>query len=457
MEKQIHVNAYTKKDGTQVKEHYRNINMGILPPSEPTPILDEPYPDVIVDKNPERGPVLYANSPLVLEGGVTYDYSPSEVGFPTGGDVFGTILSVIIGIGSEALQIAGQLSAASDASNFSAVSKLMPKFETAIKSVKSTQTNLEKLSKKYLDKLVTTKDQQEYSNLLKNYSHQKELLSKLNHSMAKIDYYKENKNYSALYDELKNYQSNFDEVMNKNMEVRPIYTEKQKNLMLLKSFLTIPKLNLYDDTIRKLDNMPIIDKSFIDNVTKGLKALNLIKDSEELWKAFSHDFTQSKKYIEKNGNLVYSVSDLPTQELQDIVKAKLQQQLGVSDALGVIFKSNSSLSKSIGNSIQFKNFFKANANKLLNGEVIDKSSMHYSWRKNLNLGTALGNVDVLYSFINNNGNLYSIIFDTYDFNKGEGGAVEMARMIQEAKLGRSYYTLSIIIIPLSKWLYWLWF
>lgn len=146
---------------------------------------------------------------------------------------------------------------------------------------------------------------------------------------------------------------------------------------------------------------------------------------------------------------------MPSQELQQIVTQKLQQQLGVSDALGVIFQPDSSLSQTISNSTEFKDFFIENKKLLLNGKVIEKSSIHFDWKTNPNLGTAFGNADILYSYIDQNGNFYSIVFDTYDFNKNETILIDIARIIQEGKLGRSYYTLSIIIIPYTQWMFWL--
>ena len=144
---------------------------------------------------------------------------------------------------------------------------------------------------------------------------------------------------------------------------------------------------------------------------------------------------------------------MPSQELQQIVTQKLQQQLGVSDTLGVIFQPDSSLSQAISNSVEMKEFFQKNTEKLLNGQIIEQSSTNFI--SDSNLHNALGHADILYSYIDQNGNLNSIVLDTYDFNKNETILIDIARIIQEGKLGRSYYTLSIIIIPYTQWMFWL--
>ena len=440
MEKTIHVNAYTKSDGTEVREHYRNIQSheSFMPEEK-----DDPWK---IEENPykKEGTVMHADGGTVLTGSVIFD----DIRLPQGsGDVLEAIATVAIGLGMTAANMAYQMYIKP-----ALAETLQPQLNNAISNIKATQVQVEKLSNKYLDQLVNTKNQQEYQNLLKNYTQQKALSQKLNDSIAKIDYANSKSDYKTVAEELKNYQSNFDEVMKNTANNNPIMTQNQQNNILANTMLPSSP-NILANTVNRLASTPIENKMAIDAVTKIAKPI--IKDSEELWKAFSRNFSQSKQYIEKNGNLVYSVSQLPSQELQQIVTQKLQQQLGVSDALGVIFQPDSSLSKVISNSTEFKNFFIENKTQLLNGQIIEKSSTHFDWKTNPNLGTALGNADILYSYIDQNGNLCSIVFDTYDFNKNENILIDIARIIQETKLGRSYYTLSLITIPFIQWILWL--
>ncbi len=95
MQKTIHVNAYKKRDGTQVKEHDRIIDVVLNPkgcyPQEPElPRVD--VPDVIMNMAP------------VLEGGVSVDVYPTGAGGSEGGGL-GDILSGAGGVVSSVISL----------------------------------------------------------------------------------------------------------------------------------------------------------------------------------------------------------------------------------------------------------------------------------------------------------------------------------------------------------------
>lgn len=52
MEKEIHVKSYVKRDGTQVKEHYRTIDNNEKMYENPEPHFPEGVYPVVVAKNP---------------------------------------------------------------------------------------------------------------------------------------------------------------------------------------------------------------------------------------------------------------------------------------------------------------------------------------------------------------------------------------------------------------------
>jgi len=67
--------------------------------------------------------------------------------------------------------------------------------------------------------------------------------------------------------------------------------------------------------------------------------------------------------------------------------------------------------------------------------------------KKENLKLALGHADILYTTLTENGDLYALVLDTYDFNANDPDLkVQQARAAQEARLIRNYYILSIIFI-----------
>ena len=107
MEKTIHINSYTRRDGTFVREHDRIIDV-IPRPEEPFPqITVPPYP------NDPNVPVVMSMDSIspVLQGGVSVD-----VGFPDGGgtttgegglgDVFGSIGGVLGTVAAVGLELA---------------------------------------------------------------------------------------------------------------------------------------------------------------------------------------------------------------------------------------------------------------------------------------------------------------------------------------------------------------
>ena len=119
MQKQIHVNSYVKQDGTQVREHFRNIdtdNYGtppIVPEYPDRPVIDEQNHNPLENLFPNIfNPTMNMESGPVLQGGVSVD-----VGFPTGGgigDVLGSIGGVwgtVAAVGLELVPIALQMHA----------------------------------------------------------------------------------------------------------------------------------------------------------------------------------------------------------------------------------------------------------------------------------------------------------------------------------------------------------
>jgi hypothetical protein len=114
--------------------------------------------------------------------------------------------------------------------------------------------------------------------------------------------------------------------------------------------------------------------------------------------------------------------------------------------MGVIFSPESSLSKAISNSAEFKAHIQKNILELAKGDVIKEASTYFGSDKNLKL--ALGHADILYTTLTENGDLYALVLDTYDFNAGDPDwKVRIARATQDGGIIRNYYTLNIV----EKW------
>lgn len=112
--KEIHVNAYTKKDGTYVREHYRTID------SNDFTVATESYNQTS------------ASTP-VLTGGVSMDVNLNQVNNGIDWDNVGSIIRQVINttanVALSALPIASQIYQAASLSDKNTVNDLMPPFK----------------------------------------------------------------------------------------------------------------------------------------------------------------------------------------------------------------------------------------------------------------------------------------------------------------------------------------
>ena len=451
MEKQIHVNSYYRKDGTFVDEHYRTIDSDVQEPSSN------------LDLDPMENPDPYfpdGDYPTKkLPDGETGGDSDGDSG-GGGWDIAKNILVFVL----QAAQIVAAIINALNNSDSQTVSQLKPQFNNAVGNMKKLQSQSEKLSKDYLNRLASTKDKDEYSNLLKSYKEQSDITRKIKDKITRIEYASENNNYTAVMEDLNSFKTDFDKVMQKTRETRPlnkIENSNHKNI-LPSYFAQVPSPYINSNLPPSINgnkktyfisNDNNINKFTIDRGMNLYNWLGKYNNSNEFWKASSHDFRQSKDYINQNGTLVYSVKDLPTEELQNIVSQQLQKQFEKSATLGVIFKPYSQISQLISESSEIKDFFLKNRDKLIKGHVINSSSI---FKNNDDLIYAIKKFDILFANINESGDLNLVILDTYDFNKNDSDwRVKIARTVEDAGIIREYYILILIRISIYQLLQWL--
>lgn len=439
-ENYVHVNSYVKHDGTEVKEHIRR----------------KPDCDGINGCYPKP------QSPMnVLQGGVeindyidNYPVNEKKGSGDNSGNILGAILSTAgfaLNVGAEALNIVSKLQSPKQYYNSNEIRDLKTNLHTKISRLKETQKVSEKENEKRLERLINTTNQKDYANLYNTFVQQRELNKRNNDVLKRIEYASKNEDYKTLNSELLNFQSNYQDVVNKIHKEKPLEIEKnfhKKFLNIVSPYSQTPLMN------STMQNVPLFQKYGIDMGMFWFNFGNSINDAKELWKAASHDFIQSKDYIQKNGSLIYSISELPSSELRNTVRDKLLEQLGIDDTIGIIFNSDSSLSQAISNSREIKEHFKKFVQELLMGKVIKQASTYFG--SNQNLSKALGHADILYTYINEDGNLFMIVLDTYDFNQGDSDwKVQQARSVQEAGYLRNYYILSVVIIAKNIWQKWM--
>ncbi len=171
------------------------------------------------------------------------------------------------------------------------------------------------------------------------------------------------------------------------------------------------------------------------------------KDAAALWVLASSKFKRGLEYINKNGKMVNKVSDLKNENLRKSVKNKLHSQIQKQESRGIHLYSNSSLSKSLSNSLKFKSIINANKERLQNGETIPKISAFLGG--NWNNFLSINGCDILNVHVKN-GILYATVLDTVDYNPNQWW-VKYPRDLQEAGAIENYYVLVEIAEPVSTY------
>ncbi len=222
------------------------------------------------------------------------------------------------------------------------------------------------LETELLDDMINTTDQTKYLKLYEKLTKQQAVNKQNAQTVEKLKYSFQNQRYEDIVNTLNDYKSNFDDVVNKNRVQRPL-----KNFNFLSQILPITPAQL--------------PRTFIDAGMALYDAIHFynVPDAKEMWKAASHDFLLSKNYIEKNGSLIYSIADLPNKDLQIKIEKKLENQLGIKDAIGTIYNSSSDLSKEISTSPELKEHFLKNKDRILRREVVKGGSANVQSNDNL--------------------------------------------------------------------------
>ena len=208
-EKLVHVNAYTKRDGTEVREHYRggigtpivpyndetvNPNGGIAG-KEPTTPFNTTILEWLGIWDLLKGPFETPHKQnLVLDGGISMNVPAGGIG-----DVLGPAGEAILAIGL-IVQVGGQLAlqgiqiaksikdAIKNFDNSVDFYYLMPKLGDTVGELRQGYTKSKELETSTLDKLTNTKDQRAYEQLYQSYLKQREHNKQINHILNRVEY-----------------------------------------------------------------------------------------------------------------------------------------------------------------------------------------------------------------------------------------------------------------------------
>lgn len=406
--KLVHVNSYVKDDGTKVKEHYRG---GGSTTPESFDNTDDFGQNEYNYKNPFETGIS-----MNVDGTVSEETSPE--------------------VSEDAEKLQKQPKA------HPIIDKAKECINTILQKMRLKKVKAEEVSETLkriqagqqesiireqltLDYLTKIKNQTEYQKVYKQYLALRRLNREMNESMARLKYLNNQNNIEGVVNELENMNTNFDEVKQQIKDMNPLPKHNQ----------TLPARN----------EGP---KQTIDILMSGFNLACNTPDAAALWDVASEDFDLSKDYITQNGALIYNLYNLPSKELQDIVQKKVQGQLGVQNLPGIILKSDKRLSQEIAISPELKHYYLKNKDNLQRGEVIKGGSTKFDSSENL--AKAIGHSDILYSYIDKQGDLTSVILDTYDFNKDDPRwSVQEARKAQDQGTIRNYYEIIITKTPKS--------
>lgn len=159
---------------------------------------------------------------------------------------------------------------------------------------------------------------------------------------------------------------------------------------------------------------------------------------------------EAKEYIKKNGQIYDKISDLKNHNLEVFVRAKLLKQVGETEARGVMYHENSSVSQAITKETSFRNFISENKNELIKNHLLKDKKLPFEQG---NLRSAYHYVDLINIKLDPQGNLYALVVDTYDFNKFETDPlVQKGGEYQELGKLEPYYNIAVLKIPKNEWI-----
>ena len=403
-DEKVHVRAYVKDDGTHVKEHYRGLPDGMSDddqPSAKTQLNGGVEKNIYLGRKDLKSDEIYMNEMEKLKNARENVTKTAQKSEKASEELLDTIKQA---------QLSG---------NWSRVEKALENLKTAHQQQHAQQKEL-------LVKLVEVKTQREYSKLYDIYMEQHVRLQEQNRNMREIEFSLEKGFIDDAVTAAKDYHQTYKAVH-----------EKYKNLTKIVRTM----LHAHAKAQKELIGVGMFLTGLFANAS----------DAKELWKiATSYNLELCRNYINKNGRTVSSISDLP-ESIQGRVKKKVQAQINQENALGIVFHPNSSLAASVEQHEAFQKCLNKNLKQLFRHEKINTSVGFSGYFDNVAL--ALGKADILDMYMDIEGNIHAQILDTYEFNEDDPNwMVEWARNSQEHHFLRSFYTITEISIPVTRWI-----
>ena len=427
--KEIHVNAYTKKDGTHVKEHYRTIDSNNFTVAQST------------DNQT-------SSSTPILTGGVSMDVNLNQVNNGIDWDNIDPIIRQVINTAANvalpAIPIASQIYQAAHLSDINTVNNLMPHLNNAVNFLTENQKVMKQNLENSLKKLTSTKNQDEYAALYRSFVNENEIYKKNAEVINKIKYATQNKDYEMIVKELDNYMNLQNNIIRNIVANPPI--NSQPIIECNNTVQDKPNINSM--------NFAPYPSPYINSYTQPdvikINPLRFINDT------MNQDRPDAKKFMDMA--LAFPDAYSRTPEYMIIPKKfnkAVSKHLNVDiprDWNGVAFEDNSPTSQNLSNSSQLQQQV---VSLYRNGKFLsDKIPIELNQDKNLHY--SVGHGTIIRPNVDKNGYFKGILFDWYDYdwikfhldNWRTAGINNSAFILQQIGLLKNYY----ILIPIKfKW------
>jgi len=423
MQKQIHVNSYVKRNGTQVREHFRNIDtdnfagQSLAPDYSDELVMDGQDKDLFESLFPNLpnifNPTMNMDSAPVLQGGVSVD-----VGLPTGemGDVLGSIgdaLGAVIAIGVELAPIAIQIYQTINGGDGQAAKYLKMQFRAKVKQLDNKVAQMKTNIDNNVTRLINAKNKIEYAMIYEPLQKDWQAYRHAKNIVNRIKTHANNNDFQSVAKDLENFTSkNQKQIISDLLQPN---VKLQNNINNVKNL--IKKFNLDDKFKYALShNTSGINHNadFSHYGNKNIKINNLLNKNKPNAKEMANIFlakpqniplSREYSYIPKgNANILnYKYKLLSTNK-------EIPQNWE-----GIVFNQYSSLSKNVSNSVEMQNKIRSEFNIMRANTLNDKLEVDFS--KDSNLHLSIGHATVLEPYIDSQGYFHGILFDKYDFNK----------------------------------------
>ncbi|MBQ8459690.1 hypothetical protein IJ541_06275 [bacterium] len=412
MEKTVHVNAYVKKDGTQVREHFRTIDSNIQTP----PIFSENKIPALTDESQYKFDSQHSKKQNLLEATISKTVFNDTIG--NNANQAENIFEKIIDIGATILPIAVEIYSVANSGDQEVIAGLQPQIQNRIRQLDIQMNNM----KQYIDitsqKLAMTNDKNEYSRLYKPFIKTYNAYQQAQDLVNRIKIHANNGNYKDIINEFNNYQhmnniiSNSEEIKNEINKMVKVANYSDGPLSIANNYLNYDRPEA---------------KQFMNLALKIPEDTSQTKDFSMIKPIFNLKFN---KFLNSKGTTLQIPKNMK----------------------GIVFNETSSISQKLSNFKPLQNdiraeFIKNPSAKYLTSLGIDSDT---------NLQYSVGHFTIINPKIEN-GYFKGELLDIYDFNWLK---FELAKDIYTYSFNNFAYILQILkriknyyfLIPIKfKW------